>query len=107
MVEKAIIRVGLDPYIGFLHGMARGGKAFLFDVIEMYRPWVEELIILHQDELIDMYSPEAKLSKLCRKWLIDAFYTMLHTKPKSGGGAKTDVLNQDVRYIAQTINKSI
>jgi len=106
-VEKAIISAGLDPHIGFLHGMAKGGKAFLFDVIEMYRPWVEELIIAHQTQFVAEYSAEAQLSKSCRKYLIDAFYQMLYHKSDTGHGAKVEMLGQEVKHIAQTINKSV
>ncbi|MBK8486095.1 MAG: CRISPR-associated endonuclease Cas1 [Saprospiraceae bacterium] len=43
--EHAITRAGLSPYLGILHGMEKGGKAFLYDFIECFRPWLDEYIL--------------------------------------------------------------
>lgn len=45
MVEGALRRNGLDPYIGFLHEERDGDPALVFDVIEAYRPWADEVCI--------------------------------------------------------------
>lgn len=44
MVEKACIIAGLDPYIGFLHTDNYNKKSLVFDLIEMFRIFVEETV---------------------------------------------------------------
>jgi CRISPR-associated protein Cas1 len=45
MVEKACIIAGLDPYIGFLHTDNYNKKSLVFDVIEMFRTFVDETVV--------------------------------------------------------------
>jgi CRISPR-associated protein Cas1 len=45
MVEKACIIAGLDPYIGFLHTDNYNKKSLVFDIIEMFRTFVDETIV--------------------------------------------------------------
>lgn len=45
LVEDAIVSNGLDPYLGFYHSNQRGGKALVYDMIEPFRPWVDERVI--------------------------------------------------------------
>ena len=44
-VERACILSGLDPYIGFLHTDNYGKKSFVFDVIEPFRYFVDEIVM--------------------------------------------------------------
>jgi CRISPR-associated protein Cas1 len=44
-VEKACIIAGLDPYIGFIHTDNYNKKSLVFDLIENYRAWAEEVVI--------------------------------------------------------------
>jgi CRISPR-associated protein Cas1 len=45
MVERSCILAGLDPYIGFLHTDNYNKKSFVFDLIEIFRTWVDETVI--------------------------------------------------------------
>ncbi|MBE0517433.1 MAG: CRISPR-associated endonuclease Cas1 [Methanophagales archaeon] len=45
MVEKACIIAGLDPYIGFLHTDNYNKKSLVFDLIEMFRTFVDETVV--------------------------------------------------------------
>jgi CRISPR-associated endonuclease Cas1 len=45
MVEKACIIAGLDPYIGFLHTDNYNKKSLVFDIIEMFRTFVDETVV--------------------------------------------------------------
>ena len=45
LVEKACIIAGLDPYIGFLHTDNYNKKSLVFDLIEMFRIFVEETVV--------------------------------------------------------------
>jgi CRISPR-associated protein Cas1 len=44
MVEKGCIIAGLDPFIGFLHTDNYNKKSFVFDIIEMYRIYVDRTV---------------------------------------------------------------
>ena len=44
-VEKACIIAGLDPYVGFLHTDNYNKKSLVFDIIEMFREYVDETVI--------------------------------------------------------------
>lgn len=43
-IEKACIIAGLDPYIGFIHTDNYNKKSLVFDLIENYRIWAEEVV---------------------------------------------------------------
>lgn len=45
MVEKACILAGLDPHVGFIHTDGYNKKSMVFDLIEQYRPWVDEVVV--------------------------------------------------------------
>lgn len=44
-VEKACIIAGLDPYVGFIHTDHYNKKSLVFDLIENYRIWADEVVI--------------------------------------------------------------
>ena len=43
-VESALIRAGLDPYLGVLHRDDYNRPALAFDLIELFRVWVEYVV---------------------------------------------------------------
>ncbi len=45
-VRRILLQAGLHPRAGFLHSMERNGEAMVWDFIEPYRPWSDELIYL-------------------------------------------------------------
>lgn len=44
-VERCCIIAGLDPYIGFLHSDGYNKKSFVFDIIEMFRIYIDRTVI--------------------------------------------------------------
>lgn len=44
-VEKACIIAGLDPYLGFIHSDNYNKKSLVFDLIENYRIWADQLVV--------------------------------------------------------------
>ncbi|MGC8798574.1 MAG: CRISPR-associated endonuclease Cas1 [candidate division WOR-3 bacterium] len=44
-VEKACVIAGLDPYVGIIHTDNYNKKSLVFDIIENYRVWAEEVVI--------------------------------------------------------------
>ncbi len=54
MTESALIKAGIDPYIGVLHREDYNRPALAFDVIELYRIWIDYVVInLCIQEVID------------------------------------------------------
>ncbi len=54
-IEKAILSVGLDPYIGILHSTKDYRESFVFDAMEPFRPFVDFIVFTylrnHMDNL--------------------------------------------------------
>lgn len=90
VVEGATLATGLDPYLGFLHSDEYNKPTFTFDLIEAFRPWVDELIvqlILEQRIKTNYFTVKENtwlLSKKGKQFLIPAFNQWLHKKRKFG-----------------------
>lgn len=56
-VEGALIKAGIDPYIGVLHRDDYNGPVLVYDVIELYRVWVDYVVysLVIQNALTDEY----------------------------------------------------
>lgn len=53
-IESALIKAGLDPYIGFFHRDEYNRPVLTYDVIEPFRPWSDWVVInLCLNEVID------------------------------------------------------
>ncbi|PJB59955.1 MAG: CRISPR-associated endonuclease Cas1 [Bacteroidetes bacterium CG_4_9_14_3_um_filter_41_19] len=53
-VEGALIKAGLDPYVGVMHREDYNRPVMVFDVIELYRVWIDYVVIkLIQQEVIN------------------------------------------------------
>lgn len=59
-VERACVIAGLDPYIGFLHTDNYGKKSFVFDIIEIFRALVDEVVI-------KLFSKRMVKNDMCRE----------------------------------------
>ncbi len=59
-VERACVIAGLDPYIGFLHTDNYGKKSFVFDIIEIFRTHIDEVVI-------KLFSKRMVKNNMCRK----------------------------------------
>lgn len=56
-VESALIKAGIDPYIGVLHRDDYNRPVLVYDVIELYRVWVDYVVynIACQEVITDEY----------------------------------------------------
>jgi CRISPR-associated protein Cas1 len=78
LVEKACIIAGLDPYIGFLHTDSYNKKSLVFDIIEMFRVYVDETVVylftrrMVRDEYFERLEQGLGLSKEGKAALIEA-----------------------------------
>lgn len=78
LVEKGCIIAGLDPYLGFLHSDSYNKKSLVFDIIEMFRIYVDETVVflfsrrMVKDELFEPLEQGMGLSKEGKAVLIEA-----------------------------------
>ena len=56
-VENALIRSGIDPYIGILHRDEYGRPVLSYDIIEIYRVWIDYIVysLLSQSIITEDY----------------------------------------------------
>ena len=56
-VEGALIKSGIDPYIGVLHRDEYNRPVLVYDVIELYRVWVDYVVVsfISQNVITDEY----------------------------------------------------
>jgi CRISP-associated protein Cas1 len=78
LVQKACIIAGLDPYVGFLHTDSYNKKSLVFDIIECFRFYVDEVVVclfskrMVKDEFFEPLEQGIGLSKDGKATLIDA-----------------------------------
>lgn len=78
LVEKACIISGLDPYVGFLHTDSYNKMSMVFDIIEMFRIYIDEPVIylfsrrMVKDEFFEPLEQGVGLSKDGKAALIEA-----------------------------------
>ena len=56
-IEGALIKAGIDPYIGILHRDDYNRPVLVYDVIELYRIWVDYVVysLVVQQVVTDEY----------------------------------------------------
>lgn len=91
-IEQALIKAGIDPYIGILHRDDYNKPAFVYDVIEPYRVWIDYVVVnlLNQIELSEEYfSVDADgcfwLENLGRRLLIQSINDYMEESTEIGG----------------------
>uniref|UniRef100_A0A7C3EMI3 CRISPR-associated endonuclease Cas1 n=1 Tax=candidate division WOR-3 bacterium TaxID=2052148 RepID=A0A7C3EMI3_UNCW3 len=95
-VEKACVIAGLDPYVGIIHTDNYNKKSLVFDIIENYRVWAEEVVVnlfaarKVLKEHFDRLHNGMVLNKEGRAVLIEAF---------------SRYLDQPVRYCGRNIRR--
>ena len=78
LVEKACIIAGLDPYVGFLHTDSYNKMSLVFDIIEMFRLYIDETVVylftrrMVKDEFFEPLEQGLGLSKEGKAALVEA-----------------------------------
>jgi CRISPR-associated protein Cas1 len=79
-IESALIKAGIDPYIGILHRDDYNRPVMVYDVIEIYRVWVDYIVytLIAQNCITDDYYSVREdgsfwLESLGRRVLIQSF----------------------------------
>lgn len=82
-IEKACILAGLDPYVGFLHADNYNKKSLVFDLIEPFRIFAEQVAIYLftgkkiKDEYFDAKAESVSLNQTGKPVVIEAMNTHL------------------------------
>ena len=98
LVEKGCIIAGLDPYVGFLHTDSYNKKSLVFDVIEIFRTYIDEAVVhlftrrMIKDEFFEPLEQGVGLSKEGKAALIEAVNAVLD-EPISYRGRNVKVRN--------------
>jgi CRISP-associated protein Cas1 len=113
IVETAIVAAGLDSSLGLMHAMGYGKLSLVYDLIEPYRPWVDELIVqlilrgLLQKNNFETDGKLMSLNKAGKAILIEALVSKLNSKIYYEGKRikRKDQIFFDTRKLAQFLLK--
>lgn len=97
-IEGSLIKVGIDPYIGVLHRDEYNRPVLVYDVIELYRIWVDYVVftLLAQNAISEeLYSVRDDgsywLEPLGRRILIQSFNDYLDETISKGGVVRSRI----------------
>jgi CRISPR-associated protein Cas1 len=95
-VERACVISGLDPYSGFLHTDNYGKKSFVFDIIELFRSYVDEIVI-------KLFSKRMVKQEMCRE--IKNGFTLEKEGKQLIVGEFNKEMEETIRYRGRNIKK--
>jgi len=113
-IEGALIKAGIDPYIGVLHRDDYNRPVLVYDVIELYRIWVDYVVftLLAQNGITEeCYSIREDgsfwLEPLGRRILIQSFNDYLDETISKGGVVRSRLthMNLYVQNLAQKLKR--
>lgn len=107
-VEGAILSAGLDPHLGFMHTDAYNAPTLTYDLIEPFRPWVDELLLrllmeerLPPEAVTMRADGSAWLVKEGKRVLIPAFNEWLHRDKVRFRGRDQCRADQIYRFVGE------
>jgi CRISPR-associated protein Cas1 len=83
LVEKACIIAGLDPYIGFVHTDQYSKPSLVFDIIENFRTYADQVVFhlfsrkMVSDKMVDRIQPGCTLNKEGKRLLFEEWKKFL------------------------------
>jgi CRISPR-associated protein Cas1 len=105
-VWRVLMRAGLDPYFGILHGAEQDQGSLVFDLIEEYRaPFGDRLILgMVGRGFMPLLDQESRLRISSRRKLADAFHKLWRRKIRWRGGmrAPADILERQAIALRNT-----
>lgn len=113
-IESALIKSGIDPYIGVLHRDNYNRAVFVYDVIELYRIWVDYVVftLVAQNAISEeFYSVRDDgsywLEPLGRRVLIQSFNDYLDETISKGGVVRSRLthMNLYIQDLAQKLKR--
>ncbi|HEY9188461.1 MAG TPA: CRISPR-associated endonuclease Cas1 [Ignavibacteria bacterium] len=115
-VEKALIIAGIDPYLGFLHRDDYNTMSMVFDFIEPYRIFAEEVVFRlfsgkrvnksHTDKIVNGYSLNKEGKNLLMQSFVD-FFDEVKIRYKNKNQTRSNIIQYDAHTFAnELINKT-
>ena len=113
-IEGALIKSGIDPYIGILHRDEYNRPVLVYDVIELYRIWVDYVVftLLAQNAITDEFFSIREdgsfwLEALGRRVLIQSLNDYLDETISKGGVVRSRLthMNLSIQNFAQKLKK--
>jgi CRISP-associated protein Cas1 len=113
-IEGALIKAGIDPYIGILHRDDYNRPVLVYDVIELYRVWVDYVVftLIAQNVITDEYYSIREdgsywLEALGRRVIIQSFNDYLEESITLKGisRSRNTMITLYVQELAQTFKK--
>lgn len=113
-IEGYLIKAGIDPYIGILHRDEYNRPVLVYDIIELYRIWIDYVVIniINQDIMTDeFYSIRSDgscwLENLGRRVIIQSVndYLEEHIKIKGLERSRATHISLYAQDLAQTFKK--
>lgn len=113
-IESALIKSGIDPYIGVLHRDDYNRPVLVYDIIELYRIWVDYVVftLLAQNAISEeFYSVRDDgsywLEPLGRRVLIQSFNDYLDETISKGGVVRSRLthMNLYIQDLAQKLKR--
>lgn len=113
MVEKACIIAGLDPYVGIIHTDNYNKKSLVFDLIENFRIWADEVVVnlfasrKVKKEYFDKLENGYTLNKEGKALLIQEFTAFLDESIRYSGRniKRSDIIQFECHRIANELIK--
>lgn len=91
-IEGAIISVGLDPYMAYMHSDEYNQPTLAYDMIEPFRPWADFMIIeycikglLNDDNFTKMSDAHVVIENKAKRQFIANFNSFMHQKEECNG----------------------
>jgi len=113
MVEKACIIAGLDPYVGFVHTDNYNKKSLVFDLMELFRVFVEKVVVYQftqkfvKQEFFDKIPKGIKLNDAGKKFFLLKFNDYFDKRIRYGGRniKIRDIIQFELHKIANSFIK--
>lgn len=114
-IEKVLIIAGLDPYIGFMHRDDYNTKSMVFDFIEPYRTYADEVVFKLfsakkvNDSHTDIITNGVSLNSTGKNLLMEAFIKFLDEekiKYKGRSQSRINAMQMDAHQFANSLIQS-
>jgi CRISPR-associated protein Cas1 len=113
-VEGAIIKAGMDPYMGIMHRDEHNKPVLAYDLIEPYRVWADTIALrlcnkrLLRDEMFDVHQGAYWLGRAGKKIVIESFNDFMDTiiQRKHRRRNRFHHIESDIIDLAQYIKNS-
>lgn len=79
-IHKALLKAKLEPYLGFLHSLKFGNASLVFDMMEIYRPLIDDFLLerrkkFHKNDFVLKTDTEIKLRMYNKRFVLTDYET--------------------------------